>query len=31
MPKKIVKIQKCKNQNLLWVADEEAVEADDIC
>ena len=30
-PPKIVKIQKCEKQNLLWVADEEAVEADDIC
>ena len=30
MPKK-AKIQKCQKQNLLWVADEEAVEADDIC
>ena len=29
--KKIAKIQKCEKQNLLWVADEEAVEADDIC
>ena len=30
MPKKRAK-KKREKENLLWVADEEAVEADDIC